>query len=39
MINHVCIKSSFARKNKKLVGATKNKKSLKIPKGLYAFVS
>ena len=39
MNNHVWIKSSFARKNKKLVGATKIKKRLKIPKGLYAFVS
>ena len=38
MNNHICIKSSFARQNNKLVRATKNKKSLKIPKGLYAFV-
>ena len=39
MNNYVYIKNSFARQNKKLVRATKIKKSLTIPKGLYAFVS
>ena len=39
MNNYVYITNSFARQNKKLVRATKIKKSLTIPKGLYAFVS